>query len=104
MRVIDPELVASIRVESCAWPGCKCPHSQVHHIYPRGMGGGSHLDIPENLLPLCLKHHDHVHREGAWATCLCWNLSMLRCWPRYMWWEDVRQVIWDKLRESRGHY
>jgi hypothetical protein len=33
-----------------------------HHIVTRGSGG---TDNPDNLINLCLKHHDEVHTKGT---------------------------------------
>jgi hypothetical protein len=43
----------------CEWCGRWVGRAQPHHFYhKRGMGGGSQLDIPENLVSLCpLCHH-----------------------------------------------
>lgn len=38
--------------------GCR---SHPHHLKSRGAGGGDTLD---NLMPLCFKHHQEIHRIG----------------------------------------
>ena len=50
---------------TCAIPGCAIAsrHCQPHHIHHWRNGGPTNLD---NLLPLCTKHHHHVH-EGGWT-------------------------------------
>ena len=35
----------------------------VHHIKPKELGGG---DEPENLEPLCRKHHEEEHKAERW--------------------------------------
>lgn len=35
----------------------------VHHIDNRKLGGSKLLDIPENLIALCRKHHLEVHES-----------------------------------------
>jgi 5-methylcytosine-specific restriction endonuclease McrA len=35
---------------------------QVHHIIPRGMGGRSNADIPENLIICCHVCHAEAHK------------------------------------------
>lgn len=32
-----------------------------HHFHGRGMGGGSQMDVRENLLALCWKCHEDCH-------------------------------------------
>tara|TARA_R100000734_G_C3318950_1_gene113877 strand:- start:5066 stop:5350 length:285 start_codon:yes stop_codon:yes gene_type:complete len=42
------------------WIGCEVCDStavDVHHINPRGMGGSSEKDTPENLMALCRECH-----------------------------------------------
>jgi HNH endonuclease len=38
----------------------------IHHVIPWQQGGRSELD---NLVPLCSRHHHHVH-EGGWTLTL----------------------------------
>lgn len=62
---------AQMHCERCSvnttWQG-----SQVHHRLPRGMGGSSNpeINLPTNLVLLCLDCHAHVekHREEAYAA------------------------------------
>jgi hypothetical protein len=35
--------------------------SHPHHLISRGAGGG---DVAENVLPVCVKHHNMVHQTG----------------------------------------
>ena len=44
----------------CEWCGVR-EHLQCHHIYCKGMGGGSRLDIRENLIFLCAFCHNQFH-------------------------------------------
>lgn len=44
----------------CQWCGTK-PPTDMHHLYQRGLGGGSHLDIRINLLALCRVCHGDAH-------------------------------------------
>lgn len=44
------------------WIGCEvCDKTAVdiHHIEPRGMGGSSERDTPENLMALCRECHSY---------------------------------------------
>ena len=38
------------------------PHSTLHHILPKSLGG---LDEEDNLVPLCYECHDRIHKSGA---------------------------------------
>ncbi len=53
---------------TCAHPHCDIAfdHCQIHHVIPWERFGVTDL---ENLLPLCSKHHHHVH-EGRWHLTL----------------------------------
>lgn len=65
-RVVDTDLIKSIydRDGGCLYsirrPNCWGGFS-VHHIVKRSQGGG---DVPENLIELCMGHHDdaEAHR------------------------------------------
>ncbi len=63
MQVIDPKLLERFRQGGrCEWCGAWCPCREPHHIFSKGMGGGSQLDIRINLISLDRKCHDAVHR------------------------------------------
>ena len=53
---------------TCAHPHCDIAfdHCRIHHVIPWERFGLTDLD---NLLPLCSKHHHHVH-EGRWHLTL----------------------------------
>lgn len=55
---------------TCAMPGCSVgfDHTQPHHVIWWERGGLTDLD---NLLPLCSRHHHHVHDDG-------WQLRLTR--------------------------
>ncbi|NIT03478.1 DUF968 domain-containing protein [Candidatus Saccharibacteria bacterium] len=40
---------------------CGNPHACMHHVKSRGAGGS---DAKSNLMPLCLEHHNEIHRKG----------------------------------------
>ena len=63
MRITDEPLLADFRAarrcELCGKPtpsGC-----DPHHNWPRGIGGGSRLDVRFNLISLCRECHTAVH-------------------------------------------
>lgn len=63
MIVIDEDCLDRFRSASpCEW--CKKPQNrrEPHHaIAARGMGGGGRIDVPENLIGLCIECHAKVH-------------------------------------------
>jgi len=53
---------------ACGFPGCgvRFENCRIHHVTWWEHLGGTNLD---NLLPLCERHHHHVH-EGGWTLTL----------------------------------
>lgn len=76
-RIVDQELLKTV---SKLWCVCCPPPSDEdrqwivdnidqaprrcdpHHVISRGASGD---DIPENVVPLCIEHHQEIHRIGA---------------------------------------
>ena len=70
-RIVDSELLEAVRNIVCL--GCASidpagareaffeneMRSHPHHVITKGHGGG---DVPQNVMPLCVKHHQEVHR------------------------------------------
>ncbi len=58
---LDPNLLEEFRrclkCQFCDKPAMCVPH----HYHGRGMGGGSQLDVRENLIALCPQCHDDAH-------------------------------------------
>ena len=50
-----------IRAQSCMIDGCLTWPCDVAHVRSRGSGGG---DEPENVMPLCHRHHMEQHTIG----------------------------------------
>lgn len=65
VRLIDADLVNAVRAAArgrCELCGRPCRSLEVHHLIPRGIGGGKRLDHPLNLIALggpwdCACHH-----------------------------------------------
>lgn len=47
----------------CERPWCNCVASSIHHILCSYRGKRN--DNPENLIALCLKHHEWVHNHNT---------------------------------------
>jgi len=60
LRIVDKKLYESYRGKPCEV--CQKQSGPAHHIKTRKTGGG---DTPENLVALCLKHHNEAHAMGV---------------------------------------
>lgn len=64
MRIINPSLLESFRMKRvCEWCGRanRGSHMEAHHLFCKGMGGGSRLDVAINLCALCRECHQSSH-------------------------------------------
>jgi hypothetical protein len=86
--------------ENC---GKWCRRREPHHYKPKGFGGGSRLDMPENLISL--------GSTPNWE-CQCHNLAEAKKIPPEKILatiakregktpEEIKQILWDKLREPK---
>ncbi len=61
MIVIDPDLLLAFRLKGrCEHCGLSRP-TDPHHLFGRGFGGGTRLDVRLNLMALCRACHDLYH-------------------------------------------
>lgn len=61
MKITNGKLLAPMRLPGrCELCGRACGQREVHHVFCKGMGGGSCLDVPINLVSL-----------GAFGNCCC---------------------------------
>jgi hypothetical protein len=54
VRIVDPDMLDLFRLMRCEY--CKRPcryPTHPHHVFGRGFGGGTRLDIRVNLIGLC---------------------------------------------------
>jgi Domain of unknown function (DUF222) len=69
-RLATPEQRRALRAmyRSCGFPGCQVRFEdcRIHHVTWWEHLGSTNLD---NLLPICERHHHHVH-EGGWTLTL----------------------------------
>lgn len=64
MIVRDPDLLIKLHEEIGYCELCDRTdlRLEVHHIWAKGMGGGSRMDVGFNLIVLCKPCHDAAHR------------------------------------------
>lgn len=72
----NERLLKYFREQPCEFCGAP-PPSQPHHIYCRGLGGGSRLDKALNLLSVCRECHMKIHC-GVICRGECWNKAAQR--------------------------
>lgn len=104
MRVIDAELLRVFRGKQCCeWCGwaLRSP-AQPHHIFTRGMGGGSRLDVRINLVALggpwdCDCHGRH-HAGHEPLTC---DLVALVAAREGLLQDELEREIW-RLKRAKG--
>ncbi len=64
MIVKDADLMIQLHEEATGCEVCNRMGGvklEVHHIWPRGIGGGSRLDVGMNLIVLCAKYDNSCH-------------------------------------------
>lgn len=76
MKVINPELLKTPRSVVCEYCGLYCRRpTERHHIIGRRMGGGSRLDIPENLIDLGSPWDCNCHERAG-----CGKITKAELW------------------------
>ena len=77
-RLRDPAAVRRYLMTHLTCEVCQIRESkQAHHKLRRSQGGG---DVPDNLLAVCARCHDLIHREPKWAYGKGW---MRRSWDAW---------------------
>ena len=56
-RIRNHKAIQAARKDYCERCGRRDLPIEVHHVLHRQMGGGRQLDVPENLLALCVACH-----------------------------------------------
>lgn len=71
-RTINKELLLEYRSKPCHISDGDCFGDVcAHHLKSRGAGGG---DVLSNLLPLCVYHHNLIHKIGTYTFCLKYDI------------------------------
>lgn len=60
MRIVNEKLLKEFRVGPCCWCG-RTGRTHPHHVFGRGMGGATRLDVRVNLVSLCFGCHRQTH-------------------------------------------
>jgi len=89
MTIIDPKIIQECRDRAqCELCYAGTAPYEAHHIYHRGMGGGSQLDVAINLICVCVKCHRLIHdgwvkRQGLLAAvAVREGISSQQVWER----------------------
>ncbi|MFV0523002.1 MAG: DUF222 domain-containing protein [Acidimicrobiales bacterium] len=100
-RLPSPEQRMLLRAwhTTCSFPDCDRPFDwcQIHHVLPWQQGGPTD---PENLTPLCSRHHHLVH-EGGWRIELLADRRVKAFTPKGRYW-GASDPDGPRLRSSPG--
>lgn len=70
MKIVNAELVRAFSTAGlCEWCRRRTP-TEAHHLFCKGMGGGSKLDVRLFLMSLCRECHQNRHHGGVTQECL----------------------------------
>ena len=97
MIIEDPELLSLFRLPGpCEYCGRLCPWGRdPAHIFARGLGGGSQVDIRENIVSLCRVCHTDSHAGNRPLRC---DLLALAAAREGVLQADIERVVFDLLR------
>lgn len=101
MRIVSPETLSLFRglrrCEVCREP---VQSTDPHHVIPKGMGAGSQMDIPENLLAVCrFPCHNRCQRYEVM------QLEQFEIVAKREGWESgerLREFVWAVQRAPKG--
>lgn len=98
MIVINEKLLDEFRRKArCEFCGRKARGGlDAHHIYAKGMGGGSRLDIRRNLVGLCRECHTSHHAGNEPLRC---DLMALVATRENCLQDDIKEEVW-RLRRT----
>lgn len=98
MIVIDDDLLDEFRNKlRCEFCGARTLGCEPHHVHARGMGGGSRLDVRENLIGLCRDCHDKAHLcKIDRADILAKIAAREKKTP-----QQCQEVIWNLLSKKK---
>lgn len=104
VRIVNEELLEYFRTQKCELCGSFMSRRiTCHHVYCRGMGGGSRLDVVLNLVSLCMDGgngcHEKIQVGGKAAQIQCWELVAKR--EGLESWEVARDAVWRLLRSPK---
>lgn len=60
-RIVSRKAIEQARKPYCERCGRRDLPIHVHHVRARGMGSGKQMDVPSNLISLCLRCHRLAH-------------------------------------------
>jgi hypothetical protein len=102
MIIINEELLAYFRgrelCELCGRQLVPGEFAHPHHVHPRGLGGGSRLDVALNLLSVCWQCHGGGAHDGKKARQQGMEIIAYREGLAV---EQVQQAIWTLLRRDK---
>lgn len=98
MKIISEATLDLFRQKQrCEWCGCRVARCDPHHWKPRGIGGGSRLDIKENLIGLCRECHNRAESGDIPRSAILETIADREGMTP----EQVQELIWEKLRTKK---
>ncbi len=103
MTIHDDALLAEFRAPGlCGWCQKPCQQREGHHLFYRGLGGGSTLDIRINLISLGSTQHFHPCHGLAHAGKIDKDSLLIMVAAREgVMQPDITHVIWFLRRLSK---
>jgi hypothetical protein len=98
--VINEALLAEFRAKPFC-EVCGAPNKvglDPHHLHHKGLGGGSRLDIVENLLAVCRDCHSHIHSGLADREHLWWLVALRQ--EKMV--DQIKEHVWEMLRKPKA--
>lgn len=99
MRIVDEQLLEEFRHGPCCWCGKRGP-TDAAHVFARGMGGGSRLDVRINLCSLCRACHWFSHSGHRPLRC---DLLALVAAREGLQQAEIEREIFRLLREPKRY-
>ncbi len=98
MTIEDDNLLAEFRSAGCCEIcGKFCKARDPHHWCQTGLGGGSRLDIRENLLAVCRECHMGIHAGQIGRVHTLFLLAQREGKKP----EEIQEYIWQLLRKPK---
>jgi hypothetical protein len=98
MIIIDEKVLDWFRGKThCEWCSLACVRPDPHHVFGRGIGGGTRLDIMINLIALCRACHGECHNGQISRS----DLLAVVCQREGLLQSQIVEKIWELRRQKK---